>query len=83
MYDPDGKLASFESRHVGTFDNLAAGAGLSVRHCLLAAETGRLGEIVRVYVRRRATPSGSSLSQPLSGAVALARIRQRMAGPAE
>lgn len=59
------------------FDGLAAGSGFSVRDCMLADETGRLGGIVQVYLRRREARAAPSPYRPLSGALALARIKAR------
>jgi hypothetical protein len=80
VYGDGVQVATIRRYMRGPFDGLAAGSGFSVKDCVIADETGRLGGIVQVYLRRRAARAASSPHGTLPGCVALARIRARAAG---
>jgi hypothetical protein len=80
-YDPESKWpppGGPERRLTGQFATLAAATGFSTRDCAVLAATNRLNALVVLYEQRRAARSRPSVARPLSGALALLQVRERM-----
>jgi hypothetical protein len=63
-------------RHQGPFVALAHGSGFTERQCALAAETGRLPDVIRVYQLRRRQHRGATSAAEIR--LRLLELRARM-----